>query len=179
MGKLTDAQSSPRRRRHPNYFTRHRTRPTCFWCCCRRRPRPRSRRWGAVLSRCRLDEIKHRREHGPAQAEDVDEAIVAVMEPALLAVPGVRALRPAAARAAPRSSWSSNRAGTCHAQATMCRRRSTRSPLARRTPTSRNCAATHGWTAVTDVVIHRPPSSTRASWAGSRMNHRPPVRPGR
>ena len=84
-----------------------------------------------------IDNVRVNVDWEGAGAEDVDAAIVQVLEPALLAVEGVEAARPPGRpRGARASRWNSSRAGTWRAPPTMCRRRSMRSPPCPRMPRS-------------------------------------------
>ena len=69
-----------------------------------------------------------------AGAEDIDSAIIQVMEPVLLAVEGVEGS----------SRWSSNRAGTWRAPLPMCRRPWTASPPCPTRPKTQACGAARG-----------------------------------
>ena len=112
-----------------SYFARHRTVANLLMVADARCsasaaiPNMRAQFFPDVIS----DEVSVSVRWDGAGAEDVDAAIVQVLEPALLAVEGVAATRSAVARRVGRaSSSSSSRAGTWAAPPMTCRRRWTR-----------------------------------------------------
>jgi multidrug efflux pump subunit AcrB len=130
-----------------SYFTRHRTAANLLLVLMLAAgltafPQMRAQFFPDVIS----DEIDIEVRWDGAGAEDVDAAIVAVLEPVLVAVPGVAATSATSREGRASIEIEFDPAGTCRAPPMRCRWPSTASPTFPRTPRPRPSGAARGGT---------------------------------
>jgi hypothetical protein len=130
-----------------SYFTRHRTAANLLLVLMLAAgltafPQMRAQFFPDVIS----DEIDIEVRWDGAGAEDVDAAIVAVLEPVLVAVPGVASTSATSREGRASIEIEFDPAGTCLAPPMRCRWPSTASPTCPRTPRRRPSGAARGGT---------------------------------